>query len=90
MHHLLLIKLLRKHFSTEDNIIVGVPAEEGGGVVIVGVAVRLRAVRLKDLQRFLKFLFYLKLVVLNKCWGLLILVPGQIKSNQIVFDFFNI
>ena len=63
MHHLLLIKLLRKHFSTEDNIIVGVPAEERGGVVIVGVAVRLRAVCLKDLQRFLKFLLHLKLFV---------------------------
>ena len=39
-----------KNISTEENVIVGVPAEEGGGVIIIGVAVSLRTVCLKNPQ----------------------------------------
>lgn len=35
----------------EDDVIVSVPAEEGGGVIIVRVAVGLRTVRFKHLVR---------------------------------------
>jgi len=39
-----LVKTLIIQKLAKDNVVVSVPAEEGGGVVIIGVAVRLWAV----------------------------------------------
>ena len=48
-----------KNLSTEENVIVGVSAEKGGGVIIICVAVSLRTVCLKYLQHTLMMFLYI-------------------------------